>query len=53
MCLAATAAMIEANLTLSVVGKTAQSFTIMDVLRFPLGILSGIGFIGAGAIVRR
>jgi putative Mg2+ transporter-C (MgtC) family protein len=53
MCLAATGAMIEANLMLSVVGKTPQSFTIMDALRFPLGILSGIGFIGAGAIIRR
>ncbi|HEY1631368.1 MAG TPA: MgtC/SapB family protein [Rhizomicrobium sp.] len=53
MCLAATAAMIEANLMLGVTGKTASSFTTMDALRFPLGILSGIGFIGAGAIVRR
>jgi putative Mg2+ transporter-C (MgtC) family protein len=53
MCLAATAAMIEANLMLSVTGKTGASFAMMDALRFPLGILSGIGFIGAGAIVRR
>jgi putative Mg2+ transporter-C (MgtC) family protein len=45
--------MIEANLMLGVLGKTNQSFTMMDALRFPLGILSGIGFIGAGAIVRR
>jgi putative Mg2+ transporter-C (MgtC) family protein len=53
MCLAATGAMIEANLVLSVAGKTGSSFAMMDALRFPLGILSGIGFIGAGAIVRR
>jgi len=53
MCLAATGAMIEANLMLEVTGKAAQNFSTMDVLRFPLGILSGIGFIGAGAIVRR
>lgn len=53
MCLAACGAMIEANLTLAVSGKTASSFAMMDSLRFPLGILSGIGFIGAGAIVRR
>jgi putative Mg2+ transporter-C (MgtC) family protein len=53
MCLAATGAMIEANLMLDVSGKTAASFTMMDALRFPLGILSGVGFIGAGAIVRR
>jgi len=26
---------------------------MMDALRFPLGILSGVGFIGAGAIVQR
>jgi putative Mg2+ transporter-C (MgtC) family protein len=53
MCLAACGAMIEANLMLVVVGKTSSSFTVLDALRFPLGILSGIGFIGAGAIVRR
>jgi putative Mg2+ transporter-C (MgtC) family protein len=53
MCLAAAGAMIEANLMLDVVGRTPQSFARMDVLRFPLGILSGVGFIGAGAIVRR
>ena len=45
--------MIEANLLLDVTGKTSASFSVMDTLRFPLGILSGIGFIGAGAIVRR
>ncbi|MBN9544933.1 MAG: MgtC/SapB family protein [Alphaproteobacteria bacterium] len=53
MCLAAAGAMIEANLMLAITGKTAESFTTIDVLRFPLGILSGIGFIGAGTIVRR
>lgn len=53
MCLAATGAMIEANLMLGIGGKTPSSFTVMDALRFPLGILSGVGFIGAGAIVRR
>jgi putative Mg2+ transporter-C (MgtC) family protein len=53
ICLAATGAMIEANLVLSVLGKTSSTFAVMDTLRFPLGILSGIGFIGAGAIVRR
>jgi putative Mg2+ transporter-C (MgtC) family protein len=53
MCLAATGAMIVANLMLAVDGKTPSSFSVMDTLRFPLGILSGVGFIGAGAIVRR
>ena len=51
--LAACLAMIEANLLLSTTGKTADSFVNMDPMRLPLGILSGIGFIGAGAIVRR
>jgi putative Mg2+ transporter-C (MgtC) family protein len=45
--------MIEANLMLAVDGKTNSSFTMMDALRFPLGTLTGIGFIGAGAILRR
>jgi putative Mg2+ transporter-C (MgtC) family protein len=53
VCLAAAGAMIEANLMLEVNGKTSSSFTMMDALRFPLGILTGIGFIGAGAILRR
>lgn len=53
VCLAAVGAMIEANLTLGVLGKTGSSFTMMDALRFPLGVLTGIGFIGAGAILRR
>ncbi|SKA20455.1 putative Mg2+ transporter-C (MgtC) family protein [Enhydrobacter aerosaccus] len=45
--------MIEANLLLGVTGKTQSSFSMMDTLRFPLGILSGIGFIGAGVILKR
>lgn len=51
--LAACLAMVQANLLLSVFGKTPGSFTQMDVLRFPLGILTGVGFIGGGAILRR
>lgn len=53
VCLAATLAMIEANLLINTVGKTPTSFIQLDVMRLPLGILSGIGFIGAGAILRR
>lgn len=34
------------------VGKIPDSFAIADVLRLPLGILTGVGFIGAGAILR-
>ncbi len=52
VCLAATLAMIEANLLITTAGKTPTSFIQLDVMRLPLGILSGIGFIGAGAIVR-
>jgi putative Mg2+ transporter-C (MgtC) family protein len=51
--LAACLAMIEANYLQGTAGKSPTSFVVMDTMRFPLGILSGIGFIGAGAIVRR
>jgi putative Mg2+ transporter-C (MgtC) family protein len=53
VCLAASVAMLQANLLLPTAGKPPGGFAVADVLRFPLGILSGIGFIGAGAIVRR
>lgn len=51
--LAACIAMIQTNLLIHSTGKTADSFVVMDVMRLPLGILSGIGFIGAGAIIKR
>jgi putative Mg2+ transporter-C (MgtC) family protein len=51
--LAACLAMIQANLLLSAVGKAPNSFSQMDVLRFPLGVLTGVGFIGGGAIFKR
>lgn len=51
--LAATIAMIQVNLLLPVSGKAQDSFVVMDLMRLPLGILSGMGFIGAGAIIRR
>ncbi|MGH7045415.1 MAG: MgtC/SapB family protein [Stellaceae bacterium] len=51
--LAAAIAMIQANLLLPTVGKATGSFVVLDLMRLPLGILSGMGFIGAGAIVRR
>jgi putative Mg2+ transporter-C (MgtC) family protein len=53
VCLAAAVAMIEANLLLATTGKSADSFARMDILRLPLGILSGIGFIGGGVILKR
>jgi putative Mg2+ transporter-C (MgtC) family protein len=51
--LAASVAMIQANILLSLVGKTPESFAEMDLMRLPLGILTGVGFIGGGAILRR
>ncbi|HLK18359.1 MAG TPA: MgtC/SapB family protein [Bryobacteraceae bacterium] len=51
--LAACVAMLQVNLLLPIAGKASSSFVMMDLMRLPLGILSGIGFIGAGAIVRR
>jgi putative Mg2+ transporter-C (MgtC) family protein len=51
--LAAALAMIQANVLLPVDGKTASSFSVLDLMRLPLGILTGVGFIGAGAILKR
>ena len=53
VCLAASASMIQVNLLLPVSGKTPESFSVLDLMRLLLGILSGIGFIGAGAIVKK
>jgi putative Mg2+ transporter-C (MgtC) family protein len=52
VCLAASASMIEANLLLPTFHRPPDSFIMLDLMRFPLGILSGMGFIGAGAILR-
>jgi putative Mg2+ transporter-C (MgtC) family protein len=41
--LAASVAMIQANLLLPVAGKTNASFAVMDLMRLPLGILTGVG----------
>lgn len=51
--LAACLAMLQANALLDMTGKAPESFAVMDLMRLPLGILSGIGFIGGGAILRR
>jgi putative Mg2+ transporter-C (MgtC) family protein len=53
VCVAAAVAMIQVNLLLNTTGKTTDSFITNDLMRLPLGILSGMGFIGAGAILRR
>ena len=34
-------------------GKTPESFVVMDLMRLPLGILTGVGFIGGGAILKK
>jgi putative Mg2+ transporter-C (MgtC) family protein len=48
VCLAASVAMIQANLLLGTSGKPANSFVTLDLMRLPLGILTGMGFIGGG-----
>ena len=53
VCVAACIAMLQVNLMLSLSGRPSDSFVMNDLMRLPLGILSGIGFIGAGAIVHR
>jgi putative Mg2+ transporter-C (MgtC) family protein len=53
VCLAATLAMLLVNLLLPLAGKIPSFFVVMDLMRLPLGILSGIGFIGAGVIIKR
>jgi putative Mg2+ transporter-C (MgtC) family protein len=51
--LAASVAMIQTNLLLPTTGKADGSFVSMDVMRIPLGILTGVGFIGGGTILKK
>ncbi|MGQ7933609.1 MgtC/SapB family protein [Paraburkholderia sp. D1E] len=53
VCLAACIAMLPVNVLLPQAGKPEHSFVVLDLMRLPLGILSGVGFIGAGAILRK
>jgi putative Mg2+ transporter-C (MgtC) family protein len=53
VCLAASVAMIQVNLLLPTAGRSPDSFVMNDLMRLPLGILTGVGFIGGGAILRR
>ena len=53
VCLAASIAMLQANLLLAMVGREVDSYVTLDLMRLPLGILSGVGFLGAGVIFRR
>jgi putative Mg2+ transporter-C (MgtC) family protein len=51
--LAACVAMIQVNLLLPMAGRSSNSFVMNDLMRLPLGVLTGVGFIGGGAILRR
>lgn len=51
--LAASVAMIQANILLFTSGKTPSSFAAIDPMRLSLGILTGVGFIGGGCILKR
>lgn len=51
--LAASLAMVQANWLMDTVGKSSSSFAVLDLMRLPLGILTGVGFIGGGAILRK
>jgi putative Mg2+ transporter-C (MgtC) family protein len=53
VCAAASIAMIQVNLLLPTAGRSPGSFVMNDLMRLPLGILTGVGFIGAGAIIQR
>lgn len=53
VCLAASVAMIQVNLLLPTQGRAPTSFIMNDLMRLPLGILTGVGFIGGGVILRR
>src|SRR5580693_4131567 len=53
VCMAASIAMIQTNLLLGTAGRPSDSFVNMDLMRLPLGILSGMGFIGGGVILKR
>jgi putative Mg2+ transporter-C (MgtC) family protein len=51
--LAASVAMILTNILIPLLGKTPESFSVIDPMRLPLGILTGVGFIGGGTILKR
>ncbi|APW60657.1 MgtC/SapB family protein [Paludisphaera borealis] len=53
VCLAASVSMIQVNLMLATAGRASSSFVMLDLMRLPLGILTGMGFIGGGAILKR
>ena len=46
--LAACLSMVQARWLMNSVGKAPNSFVVLDLMRLPLGILTGVGFIGGG-----
>jgi putative Mg2+ transporter-C (MgtC) family protein len=53
VCLAASIAMLQMNYLLTLSVRPSESFVMNDLMRLPLGILTGVGFIGGGAILRK
>ncbi|KUZ38213.1 magnesium transporter MgtC [Burkholderia territorii] len=53
VCLAACMSMLQVNALLLQAGKPEGAFSVLDLMRLPLGILTGMGFIGGGAILHR
>src|ERR1043166_3816072 len=53
VCLAASISMLLVKLLLPLPGRAPDAFVTTDLMRLPLGILTGVGFIGGGAILRR
>ncbi|MFO0958791.1 MAG: MgtC/SapB family protein [Isosphaeraceae bacterium] len=51
--LASSLSMILANLLVPTAGRQPGMFASLDMMRLPLGVLTGMGFIGGGAILRR
>jgi putative Mg2+ transporter-C (MgtC) family protein len=48
--LAASLSMLLVNLLLPMVGKSSSSFVQLDLMRLPLGILSGMGLSGSAQL---
>jgi putative Mg2+ transporter-C (MgtC) family protein len=53
VCVAAAVAMIQANILLGTTQNQEGHTITLDLMRLPLGILTGVGFIGGGAILRK
>ncbi len=53
VCVAAAVAMLQANILLDTTQNQEGHTITLDLMRLPLGILTGVGFIGGGAILRK